>query len=146
MIKIAHIPELADHYRQEKGIQCHTIAESFVQFEAGTEHFFSVIRCIGFVHNSSEACLYAFQQSNDAFVILLYTRCRAIQPDLLMRFVDHLRSVFTISSEGPIETYCNIRIDRSISSRTATLCMAGYKEILFLKYRTVPIPNIANPV
>ena len=51
-----------------------------------------------------------------------------------MRFVNHLRSTFTISAEGPIETFLNIRITRDIPSRTVNLGMSAYMEKLFQKF------------
>ena len=70
----------------------------------------------------------------------------ASQPELLMHFVNELRNKFTISSEGPIETFLNIRINRNIPAHTVTLCMATYMEKVFQKFQMAPNPSVSSPI
>ena len=70
----------------------------------------------------------------------------ATQPELLMRFVNCLRSTFTISAEGPIETFLNICITRDIPTQTVNLCMSAYMEIHFQKFNMVPNSTISTPI
>ena len=63
-----------------------------------------------------------------------------------MHFVNQLRNKFTISSEGPIETFLNIHINRNMANRTVTLCMSSYMEKVLHKFSVTPNPSVSTPV
>ena len=65
---------------------------------------------------------------------------------LLNQVVSEIVNQFTISSEGPINTFLNINISRPNDQPLVLLSMESYMEQVFKRFNMTPNPSIQTPL